>query len=92
MSHRARKIVYERRILEEPTFFDLPTMSRPDQPDASRSAADENRPSLQETLEQRDKTCVGLDRIKAQSDAVASLARILDSLIEEDDDGGRKPL
>jgi hypothetical protein len=92
MSHRARKIVYERRIIEEPTFFDLPTMSRPDQPAASRPAADENRPSLQETLEQLDKTRLDLDRIKAQSDAVASLTQILDSLFEEDEDCGRGPL
>jgi hypothetical protein len=77
MSHRARKIVYERRIIEEPAFIDLPTMSRPDQPDASRPA-DENRPSLQETLEQLDKTHLDLDPIKAQSDAVASLTQILD--------------
>jgi hypothetical protein len=86
MSHRARKIVYGRRIIEEPTFFDLPTMSRPDQPETSRPVANESRPSLQETLNQLDQTRLELDRIKAQSDAVASLTRMLDSLVEVGED------
>jgi hypothetical protein len=48
MSHRARKIVYERRIIEEPTFVDLPTMSRSDQPDASRPVANESVSKLKQ--------------------------------------------
>jgi ABC-type transporter Mla subunit MlaD len=59
-------------------------MSCPNQSETSHTAANEKRPSLEETLKQVQQSQADFASLKAQSDAIASLNRVLDSLVEED--------
>jgi hypothetical protein len=65
-------------------------MARPDPSETSDPAANENHPSLEATLKQVQQSHADFASIKAQGDAIASLALILNSLVEEDGDPSRE--
>jgi hypothetical protein len=89
MSHGPGKITHERRIIEEELPLTLITMSRPDQPDNTRPVANENQRSLKEMLDQVEQSRFDLARIKVESDAIASMSRILEDILEEEEDSPR---
>lgn len=74
-----------RGLLKNSPLAILPPMSDPNQSETSDPAANENRPSLEEMLKQVEQSHADLASIKAHSDAIASLTRMLDSLVEEDE-------
>lgn len=60
-------------------------MRRTDPPDTPRPAADANRPSLSETLDQVERSLIEFEQVRAQGKAIADLARTLDSMADEDE-------
>jgi hypothetical protein len=56
-------------------------------PDPSNDNASEQKPrSLQDTLDQIEKTCVDLARVRAESKAIADLSQMLKQVAQEADD------
>ena len=89
MSHGPCKITHARTIIGEELPFTLITVSRPDQPDNTRPVANQNQRSLKEMLDQVEQSRFDLARIKAESDVIASMSRILEDILKEEEDSSR---